>query len=202
MYTTDAEVISEMAYLVVTVKDKELCRRELNGPVTLGRSTDCELWINDAGVSRHHCRFERNGEAWEVHDLGSRNGIALHGQRVETHALRDCDSIHAGAAKITFYETGYVSSRPARPMTPQGAGDSVSDTVISASAISRTGRALPIPRATNPGEPEPGASKPAAPLAFARPPARPIPVMSKSSEDHGRSNGEQRHGLLHRFLHK
>ena len=40
-----------MAYLVVTVKDKELYRRELTGPVTLGRSTECDLWLNDNGVS-------------------------------------------------------------------------------------------------------------------------------------------------------
>lgn len=160
-----------MAYLVVTVKGKELYRRELSGPLTLGRSTDCDLWLNDQGVSRKHCRFERVGDAWEVHDLGSRNGVVLHGERVTHHALGDGEAVHVGSARVTFHAVGFV---PARPATPQGTGDSISDTVIGKSAP-RAGRTLPTPRAAMPGHLERDARKPAAPLAFTRPPARPMP---------------------------
>jgi predicted component of type VI protein secretion system len=183
-----------MAYLVVTMSGKELYRRELNGPVTLGRSTDCDLWLNDQAVSRRHCRFERVGDAWEVHDLGSRNGVMLHGERITKYTLRDGDALHIGAARVAFHANGYVSARPA---TPQGVGDSISDTIM-ANAAPRTGRVLPTPRATLPGQPETDATKPAVPLAFSRPLARPIPTAS----DGDNGNGKHREGLFRRFLHK
>jgi pSer/pThr/pTyr-binding forkhead associated (FHA) protein len=170
--------------------------------VTLGRSTDCDVWLNDNGVSRRHCRFERaQGGAWEVHDLGSRNGVFVHGERVGKHTLKDGDHVRIGSAKITFHEVGYVSSRPAKPQ--KGSGDSMSDTVVSNSA-SRVGRALPKPRAATPGQAPPvmpmaPAPEPTASLAFQRPPARPIPVAEKSDDENG--NGEHREGLLRRFLH-
>ncbi|HEV2296400.1 MAG TPA: FHA domain-containing protein [Tepidisphaeraceae bacterium] len=193
-----------MAYLVVTMKDKELCRRELSGPgITVGRSTDCDLWLNDGGVSRRHCCFERNGEAWEVVDLGSRNGVVVHGEKVTRHVLRDGDSVHVGGARIAFHAVGYVPSRPTRPATPQPVGDSISDTIVSANSGSRMGRALPTPRAVDPDARE-KVGETSAPLAFTRPPARPIPAPSQSPDDNVKSKGEHpiREGVLRRFLHK
>jgi pSer/pThr/pTyr-binding forkhead associated (FHA) protein len=189
-----------MAYLVVTMKGKELYRRELSGPVTLGRSTDCDLWLNDQGVSRRHCRFELGDDgAWSVHDLGSRNGVLLHGERVTKCRLTDGDYVRVGDAKITFHEVGYVSARPATPQ--RGSGDSMSDTVVN--SASRMGRVLPAPRAATPGHDDPSAPMVPAPesdasLAFKRPPARPMPV----GEDPDSDSGERRAGLLRRFLHK
>jgi FHA domain len=195
-----------MAYLVVSMKGSELFRRELSGPVTLGRSTDCGVWINDAGVSRRHCRIEKTGDdAWEVVDLGSRNGVVVHGERVARHTLKDGEAFHIGAARIAFHAVGFVSARPQRPSAPaQGSADSISDTVISNSA-SRMGRALPTPRAAMPGQSESEATKPAAPLPFTRPPARPIPAPSESPDDpqpSRRNARPQRQGLLQRLLHK
>lgn len=191
-----------MAYLVVTTAGKELYRRELAGPVTLGRSTECDLWLNDNGVSRRHCRFDRGESgAWEVHDLGSRNGVFVHGERVFQHTLKDGDHVRIGGVKIAFHEIGYVSSRPAMPQ--RGSGDSMSDTVVS-NAASRIGRVLPMPRAAMPGKGAPSIpmasapETPTAPLAFQRPPARPIPVGDKS-DDNGK--GEHHEGLLRRFIH-
>jgi hypothetical protein len=201
-----------MAYLVVTVNDKELYRRELSGPMTLGRSIDCELWLNDNGISRRHCRFERSedGAAWTVQDLGSRNGVFVHGERVAKHALRDGEHVRVGGVKVTFHEVGYVSSRPARPQV--GSGDSMSDTVVG-NGTSRNGRVMPIPaprvavlEKTSPDLFEGPAPDPGAPLAFQRPPARPMPVGERSEDDDGNASPERppqpREGLLRRFLHK
>ena len=195
-----------MAYLVVSTKGKELFRRELSGPVTLGRSTDCGVWINDAGVSRRHCRIEKTGEdAWEVVDLGSRNGVVVHGERVTRHTLSDGEAFHIGSARIAFHAIEFVSARPPRPSTPgQEPADSISDTVIS-NSTSRMGRGLPIPRAAMPGQSESEAMKPAAPLPFTRPPARPIPAASESPDEDETPYAERRpprQGLLRRFLHK
>ena len=196
-----------MAYVVVSMKGKELFRRELSGDMTLGRSTDCELWLNDLGVSRRHCRFEKKNTAgeWDVVDLGSRNGVVVHGERVARHTLRDGEAIHVGGARIMFHADAFVSARPSRPSTPsQGAADSVSDTIVSNSA-SRTGRVMPMPRAAMPGQSVSEPTKPAAPLPFTRPPARPIPAASESPDEPPTASPTarpQRHGFLHRLLHK
>ncbi|MGB7157922.1 MAG: FHA domain-containing protein, partial [Tepidisphaeraceae bacterium] len=137
-----------MAYLVVTSKGKELYRRELAGPVTLGRSTDCELWLNDTGVSRKHCRFEPAGDGWEVHDLGSRNGVFVHGEPVTKHVLRDGDVVRIGEARIRFYEVGFVSARPAAPTR---SSDPMSETIAHPEIASIGPKPRPAPRPATPG---------------------------------------------------
>jgi diguanylate cyclase (GGDEF)-like protein len=56
----------------------------------VGRGTGCELQIDDAALSRRHCRFVRDGGTFLVEDLGSRNGTLLDGERIESmRPLRD-----------------------------------------------------------------------------------------------------------------
>lgn len=49
---------------------------------TLGRRTDCEIFIPDMRVSRHHARVFRDGASWFVEDLGSNNGTFLNNVRL------------------------------------------------------------------------------------------------------------------------
>jgi len=191
-----------MAYLVVTANGKEIYRRELAGPVTLGRSTDCELWLNDAGVSRRHCKFERVGDAWEVHDLGSRNGVLMHGERVEKQVLRDGDVVRIGGSRITFHEVGFVSARPSAPTRSQ---DPMAETTVTRAEFNGV---RPLPNTPKPapgkdaGEPaKDTAPSPVVPLAFTRPIARPIPVAQNGEvEDH--ADGERSQGIVRRWLQK
>ena len=55
----------------------------------LGRGTDNDIVIPGEGVSRHHARLERRGEAWEYTDLDSTNGTFVDGRRVRQIILRD-----------------------------------------------------------------------------------------------------------------
>jgi DNA-binding NtrC family response regulator len=56
--------------------------------ILLGRSDDCDVVLRGAEASRHHAEFLRIGSEWIVHDLGSRNGVHVDGQRVEHSVLR------------------------------------------------------------------------------------------------------------------
>lgn len=70
--------------------------------LALGRSSANELcFADDAGLSRQHLVFERNGEGWLVRDLGSKNGTLLNGQRIAApQALKPGDRISAGHLAI------------------------------------------------------------------------------------------------------
>lgn len=58
-------------------------RFDLNAPKsTIGRSTDCEVALDVAAVSRRHAEVLREGEVFTLQDLGSRNGTFLNGQRL------------------------------------------------------------------------------------------------------------------------
>ena len=57
-------------------------RHALAGEMRIGRSSDCEITIEDAKVSRKHAVFRVEGETVTVEDLGSANGTLVNGQRI------------------------------------------------------------------------------------------------------------------------
>jgi len=70
---------------------------------TLGRSRTCDVVLEDANVSRQHAEVRPRGGGWFVADLGSTNGVAVNGARIEqAHALRPGDRIELGTTVLTF----------------------------------------------------------------------------------------------------
>jgi diguanylate cyclase (GGDEF)-like protein len=73
----------------------------LEGVLTVGRSPQCEVHIDQDGVSRRHAMFEQTVEGnVEVMDLGSRNGTFVNGDPISRVTLRDGDKIQIGGASI------------------------------------------------------------------------------------------------------
>jgi DNA-binding NtrC family response regulator len=64
--------------------------------IVLGRSDDCDVVLRGAEASRHHAEFLRIGSEWIIHDLGSRNGVYVDGQRVEHFTLRVGNVLRVG----------------------------------------------------------------------------------------------------------
>ena len=105
-----------MAYLVITLNGKQIGRHELKGEATIGRATDCEVWINDLGISRRHAKIElRPDGRWFVYDLKSRNGVYLRDVQVTDQILTDGDVLKIGPARIMFHEVGHYNARPTLP---------------------------------------------------------------------------------------
>ncbi len=76
---------------------------ELSGqPVVLGRDLTCEVVVPDEKASRRHARIAREGEAWTLADLGSRNGTLVNGTRMETRTLVPLDEIQVGGTTLLF----------------------------------------------------------------------------------------------------
>jgi sigma-B regulation protein RsbU (phosphoserine phosphatase) len=76
--------------------------------ITLGRSSTTELcFADDAGLSRQHLAFERDGDEWNIHDLGSKNGTLLNSFRLNgAKRLRAGDRVAAGHLVMVYDDPG------------------------------------------------------------------------------------------------
>jgi pSer/pThr/pTyr-binding forkhead associated (FHA) protein len=181
------------AYLTVIVDGKEVQRRPITSSVTLGRSLDCDLWLDDPRLSRTHCRLEPalEGDGWVVVDLGSRNGTFVNNKQIiERHALNHRDVIAIGRAKIKFHAYGYLPPRPADPTeaTLMPAKTRAALEARQPTPHYQAQRPLPTPVPRDVGadstiSQSPGDTIADRPLAFTRPPARPI--VKPSDDDEG-----------------
>jgi hypothetical protein len=69
---------------------------------SIGRSRDCDVTIDDPGVSRRHAEIRVNGVETEVIDLGSTNGIRVNGALWPRTVLLDGDRMDLGSTTLTF----------------------------------------------------------------------------------------------------
>jgi transcriptional regulator with GAF, ATPase, and Fis domain len=67
----------------------------LEGPVL-------QVRVPDNWISGEHAEFRRAGAAWEVADLGSKNGTLLNGARVQSAPLADGDLLQLGRTFFRF----------------------------------------------------------------------------------------------------
>ena len=78
-------------------------KQEITSPkVVLGRSRACDVHVADVNVSRRHAELQQEGATYWIVDLGSTNGTALNGKRVEKERLRDGDTITLGSTDVVF----------------------------------------------------------------------------------------------------
>lgn len=69
--------------------------------ITVGRSSDCQIVVNDPEVSNHHLIFSVHSEGVTVLDNHSTNGSYINGQRMHTpHRLTPQDVIQIGAVTL------------------------------------------------------------------------------------------------------
>ena len=79
-------------------------RFSLNAPsVSVGRSAEADITVEDTGVSRKHLEIRRQGQNWLAVDLGSTNGSSVDGQRIHGRAqLVDGSVITMGRTRLVF----------------------------------------------------------------------------------------------------
>ena len=69
---------------------------------TIGRSPDCDIFLDDVTVSRRHAVVSHKDDALKIEDLGSLNGTFLNRRRIETGDLTDGDELQIGKYRLTF----------------------------------------------------------------------------------------------------
>ena len=70
---------------------------------TVGRHPDADIFLDDVTVSRRHSEFLRDGQHFQIKDLGSLNGTYLDGDRIDIAALTEGAEVQVGKFRLTFY---------------------------------------------------------------------------------------------------
>ncbi len=68
----------------------------------IGRSPECDVFLDDVTVSRRHAELTREGSVFTIRDLGSLNGTFVNKRRIESSALEDDDEVQIGKYRMTF----------------------------------------------------------------------------------------------------
>jgi diguanylate cyclase (GGDEF)-like protein len=89
---------------VVVIYGPELGKKyNLDGPsLIIGRSSKCDIQIDQESVSRNHAKIVNNGQSVMIRDLGSTNGTVVNDKPQTEIILRDGDLITIGRTILKF----------------------------------------------------------------------------------------------------
>jgi pSer/pThr/pTyr-binding forkhead associated (FHA) protein len=75
-----------------------------DGRTLVGRSPECDIFLDDVTVSRQHAEIIREGDEFTIRDLGSLNGTYVNRRRIESAVLQDDDEVQVGKYRLTFLQ--------------------------------------------------------------------------------------------------
>jgi pSer/pThr/pTyr-binding forkhead associated (FHA) protein len=85
------------------------------GTVTIGRTKDNDIQIDDPAVSAYHAKLVSFFKPTYIQDLRSTNGTYVNGSRVMEHTLEHGDIITIGKHNIYFSKESGFASAPDAP---------------------------------------------------------------------------------------
>jgi hypothetical protein len=68
----------------------------------IGRSPDCEIFLDDVTVSRNHAVLVKRDGKFVVEDQGSLNGTFVNRKRIDSSPLEEGDELQIGKYRMTF----------------------------------------------------------------------------------------------------
>ncbi len=85
------------------------------GATLIGRSSECQVTIEDPLVSRQHARIVIESDEAVLEDLGSRNGVKLNGVPIKRPTpLKDGDRLRIGTQELVFCRVEPAASANAK----------------------------------------------------------------------------------------
>ncbi len=70
--------------------------------LTLGRSQECHVPLNNPTVSGVHCSIVRDGDRYTLRDNGSTNGTRLNSREIKESPLKPKDLVQVGSVEFMF----------------------------------------------------------------------------------------------------
>ncbi|PID37836.1 MAG: sigma-54-dependent Fis family transcriptional regulator [Deltaproteobacteria bacterium] len=89
-----------LSLLVYHREGAELAHLSRRHALVIGRGSDCDLRVGDAGLSRRHARFSVRGDVVVVEDLGSKNGVRINGELVKEAEVGPHDRLTLGTLPV------------------------------------------------------------------------------------------------------
>ena len=112
IHNLTAKPDAKEACLVVIYGDDLVKKYNLENPtLVIGRSSKCDIQIDQESVSRNHAKIVNSGARILVKDLGSTNGTYVNEQVVEEWILRDGDLIKIGRTILKFLSSGNIENQ-------------------------------------------------------------------------------------------
>lgn len=107
----------------------------VTGQVTIGRSRDNDVHLDDPEVSRHHARLVAQNGTFTIEDLGSQNGTFVNERLITTSSnLSDGDQIAFAGVQATFHV-----SDPEASSSPDGPPDAPESSSLPRAALEHPG---------------------------------------------------------------
>jgi predicted component of type VI protein secretion system len=114
-----------MSKLIVTLPDGTQTTHELTEPeITIGRTDENTLQIDDISVSSHHAVLALSGDDYILTDIGSTNGTRINGRDIDPeteHTLKPGDTVRFGKVETVYAPDSEGDTKP----MPEGATASV-----------------------------------------------------------------------------
>lgn len=108
--------MSRFGRLICTSGPKAGVEYELTEDLTtVGRSNNSHIMLEDPFASRHHAEIHRHDNAYQVHDLQSKNGVTIDGVRLSAGAtvwLQDGSEVQFASTRFRFYDPSATVTAP------------------------------------------------------------------------------------------
>jgi transcriptional regulator with GAF, ATPase, and Fis domain len=102
----DGPTLSAVDLIVLDGPDRGLRQRLGPGVIRVGAGPAADIRLTDPTVSRVHCTLELKPGGIRIVDLGSTNGVVVHGVRVEAGVLTGGSTITIGSTTMRVDVTG------------------------------------------------------------------------------------------------
>ncbi|MGR9053003.1 MAG: FHA domain-containing protein [Gammaproteobacteria bacterium] len=94
-----------MSFLNVYFNNRLKAKHEVKSLITrIGRDSDNDVVIDNAGVSGHHAEIVKDGIRYTIYDLNSTNGVFVNGERISDIELKFGDEISIFKHTLRFLD--------------------------------------------------------------------------------------------------
>jgi len=125
--------------------------------VTIGRSTEADVVIEDDRLSRRHCEIRQEEDQFYIQDLESKNGTYLNGERIESSTrLLPGDRVRIGGTDILATDERTV---PGTNTALHQVEEEMADGKGYKTILREIVQTVPPPRKSTPAKPRPDAAQ-------------------------------------------